>query len=241
MFRKGGKAEKRLKRLRWWFGLPAFADNRGIRLPLRHPAITRPIQKDIFFGGYEGKEAELIQMKIARDDIIMEVGAGIGFLSALCARVVGNGHVFAYEANPQLMDVIREVHALNGVSPTVTNALLGKGDGERDFFLEKDYWASSLIQGSPEATPIKVRQIDLNREIGRLRPSFLIVDIEGGEYEFFQGIDLGPVRKICIETHPHVLGDRRISELLGWLFDAGFALDFGCIRKNVFFLYRADA
>lgn len=45
MFRKGGKTEKRLRKLQWKFGAPAHADNRGIRLPLRHPAITAPIRK----------------------------------------------------------------------------------------------------------------------------------------------------------------------------------------------------
>jgi FkbM family methyltransferase len=241
MFRKGGKAEKRLKRLRWRFGVPAYADNRGIRLPLRHPAITSPIQKDIFFGSYEGKEAELVQLKIERHDIVMEVGAGIGFLSALCARIVGSDKVFAYEANPQLLEVIHQVHSMNGVAPTVTNALLGDGTGECEFFLEKDFWASSLIRGSAEAEAIRVPKLDRNTEIRRIAPTFLIVDIEGGEYEFFSGIDLGSVRKICIETHPHLLGNRRVSEILGWLFTAGFSLDFSCMRKNVYFLYRDHA
>jgi len=171
----------------------------------------------------------------------MEVGAGIGFLSALCARAVGNDQVFAYEANPQLLEVIGQVHALNGVAPTVVNAMLGEGTGEREFFLEKDYWASSLIRGSAEAQAIRVPQIDRDEEIRRRAPTFLIVDIEGGEYEFFSGIDLTTVRKICIETHPHVLGNRRVSEILGWLFAAGFSLDFSCMRKNVYFLYRDHA
>jgi FkbM family methyltransferase len=241
MFRKGGKADQRLKRLRWHFGVPDYADNRGIQLPLRHPAITKPIQKDIFFGSYESKEAELVQLKIESGDIVMEVGAGIGFLSSLCARIVGSDRVFAYEANPQLLDVIRHVHALNGVAPTVVGAMLGEGAGEHEFFLEKDYWASSIIRGSAEAQAIRVPQIDRNSEIRRLAPTFLIADIEGGEYEFFSGIDLAPVRKICIETHPHVLGNRRISEILGWLFVAGFSLDFNCMRKNVYFLYRDHA
>lgn len=241
MFRKGGKAEKRLKRLRWRFGVPTYADNHGIRLPLRHPAITKPIQSDIFFGDYESKEAELVLLKLEPGDIVMEVGAGIGFLSALCARVVGNDRVFAFEANPQLMEPIRQVHSLNDVAPTVTNALLGDGIGEREFFLEMDYWASSLIRGSAEAQTIRVPQIDRNTEIRRIAPTFLIVDIEGGEYDFFSGIELASVRKICIETHPHVLGNRRVSEILGWLFAAGFSLDFSCMRKNVYFLYRDHA
>lgn len=240
MFKPGGKTEKRFKKVLWRLAKPAYSSNFGVRLPLNLPAITAPIRKDIFFGGYEAKEAELVQKKIVPGDVVMEVGAGIGFLSALCAKVTGNERVHAYEANPQLMDIIRHVHQINGVAPTVHNVLLGDGDGERTFWLEPDYWASSLIRGSERATPIQVPQVDLNTEIARIAPTFMIIDIEGGEYEFLRLARLEPVRKLCIEVHPHVLGNRRISEMLGWLFEAGFSLDLGCIRKNVFFLYKED-
>ena len=238
MIRPGGKTEKRIRRMLWPFPKAGYTTNFGVRLPLKHPAITPPILKDIFFGVYESKEAELVQKKIAADDVVMEVGAGIGFLSALSAKVVGSERVFAYEANPQLMDVIKQVHQLNRVAPTVSNVLLGEGAGEREFWLEKNYWASSLIQGSADATPIRVKQIDLNQEIQRIQPSFMILDIEGGEYEFLRRARLDPIRKIVIEVHPHVLGYTRISEMLGWLFAAGFALDVGNPRKNVLYLFR---
>lgn len=238
MIRPGGKTEKRIKRILWHFPKADFATNFGVRLPIKHPAITPPILKDIFFGVYESKEAELVKRKIAADDVVMEVGAGIGFLSALSAKVVGSERVFAYEANPQLMSVIKHVHELNGVAPTVTNVLLGDGEGECTFWLEKDYWASSLIQGSRDATPIRVRQIDLNQEIRRIQPSFMILDIEGGEYEFLRHARLDSIRKIVIEVHPDVLGYIRISEMLGWLFATGFALDLGIMRKNVFYLFK---
>jgi FkbM family methyltransferase len=241
MIRPGGKTEKRIRRMLWLLPKAGYTTNFGVRLPLKHPAITPPIQKDIYFGVYESKEAELVQKKIAADDVVMEVGAGIGFLSALSAKVVGGERVFAYEANPQLMDVIKQVHQLNQVAPTVSNVLLGEGDGEREFWLEKNYWASSLIQGSGDATPIRVRQIDLNREIERIQPSFMVLDIEGGEYEFLRHARLGPIRKMVIEVHPHVLGYTRISEMLGWLFAAGFALDVGNPRKNVLYLFREAA
>lgn len=240
MIRPGGKTEKRIKRLLWHFPKADHASNFGVRLPLKHPAITPPIFKDIFFGVYESKEAELVTKKLATDDVVMEVGAGIGFLSALCAKVTGSERVFAYEANPQLIDVIRQVHELNQVAPAVSNVLLGKGDGERTFWLEKDFWASSLIQGSPDATPVRVKQIDLDQEIQRVRPSFMILDIEGGEYEFLRGARLDPIRKMVIEVHPHVLGHTRISEMLGWLFAVGFALDLGNMRKNVFYLFKEN-
>jgi FkbM family methyltransferase len=238
MLRKGGRTEKRLKKFARHFHSPAFADNFGIRLPLKHSAITAAIHRDIYFGDYERKEKEIISSRLEKNDIVMEVGAGIGFLAAFCAKRIGSERVFAYEANPALMEIIHQIHADNGVSPTVRNVLLGDGDGEREFFLEKDFWASSLIPQTKDAKSIRVPQEDLNAEIRRIAPTFMIVDIEGGEEEFFRIAKLDPVRKLCIEFHPHTLGNHRISAIIAHLIGQGFALDFGCMRKNVLFFSR---
>ena len=40
MLRKGGKTEKRLKKMFWRWKQPAWADNHGIWLPCSHPAIA---------------------------------------------------------------------------------------------------------------------------------------------------------------------------------------------------------
>lgn len=241
MLRKGGKTEKRLKRLLHRVHRPQWAQVAGIELPLKHPLITPPIQRDIYFGDYERKELDLIERRLQPGDTVMEVGAGIGFLSAYCARALGDDRVFAYEANPALLALIAEVHARNGVRPRVTQALLGEGDGERDFFVEADYWASSLVRRSAESRCVRIPQIDFNAELRRVAPSFLIVDVEGGEYELLRRADLSGVTKLCLEVHPDVLGNARVSELFAGLVAAGLVLDFTLMRKNVFYFYREPA
>jgi FkbM family methyltransferase len=237
--RKNGRTAKRLKKLLWPISKPAWADNHGIQLPVNHPAVSEGIARQIYFGEYEAKEIEIIERRLTDDDIVLEVGAGLGYLSAFCARRLGAGRVFTYEANPELIPLIQATHARNNVAPVLTNALLAKGSGEREFFLEQDFWASSAHHGGGgSGRAIKVRQVDLNEELGRIQPSFLIVDIEGGEAEFFGDADLASVRKICVETHPGVLTDRQLSDMFGKLFAQGFALDFTLMRKNVFFLHR---
>jgi len=238
MLRKGGKTEKRLKRLLHRVHRPHWAQVAGIELPLKHPLNTPPIQRDIYFGDYERKELDLIERRLQPGDRVMEVGAGIGFLSAYCARALGDDRVFAYEANPALLALIAEVHARNGVRPRVTQALLGEGDGERDFFVEADYWASSLVRRSAESRCVRIPQIDFNAELRRVAPSFLIVDVEGGEYELLRRADLSGVTKLCLEVHPDVLGNARVSELFAALVAAGLVLDFTLMRKNVFYFYR---
>ena len=235
--RKNGRTAHKLKKLAWRFSQPDWADNHGVMLPVKHKLVSPGIAREIYLGDYEAKEIEIISRRLAADDVVFEVGAGLGYLSAYCAKRNGSNKVFTYEANPELIPLIRETHARNGVSPTVTNALLARGSGEREFRIEDDFWASSAHRDGGRA--IMVKQLDLDAELARIQPSFMIVDIEGGEAEFFAGTDLATVKKICVETHPDVLGDQVLSEMFAALVAKGFALDFSLIRKNVFFFHRA--
>ncbi len=234
--RKNGRTARKLRQLAWRFRQPAWADNHGVLLPVRHPLVSPGIAREIYLGDYEAKEIDIISKRLALDDVVVEVGAGLGFLSAFCAKRIGSERVFTYEANPQLAPLIRETHARNKVAPSLTSALLATGNGEREFHLEDDFWASSAHRRGGHC--ITVPQLDLNGELARLKPSFLIVDIEGGEAEFFADANLATVRKICVETHSDVLGDRVLSEMFAGLVSKGFAIDFSLIRKNVFFLHR---
>ena len=196
--------------------------------------ISKGIQKQIFFSEYEAKEIDIIKNRISSGDIVMEVGAGIGYISAYCSKIAGEDKVFAYEANPALIELILLTHKANNLSPTVTNALLAKGEGEHEFYIEEDYWASSTIKISKEAKKITVPQKDINIEIERIQPTFLVIDIEGGEIDFFQAINLDTINKICIETHPGIVGNKDTSLLFSLLFSQGFLLDFGLTTINKF-------
>jgi FkbM family methyltransferase len=236
--RRYGRTARRIKKLLWRVHVPHWVDNHGVLLPTEGAGISQGIRKQIFFSEYEDKEIEIVAKRLASDDVVMEVGAGIGFLSAYCAKRIGSERVFAYEANPALMDLIAATHKANGVAPAVRNVLLARGEGEREFHVEPEFWASSAVQGSASATMIRVPQADLNAELRRVRPSFLIVDIEGGELEFFELADLATVRKICVETHPGIHSSAALSKMLGGLIAQGFALDFTLMRKNVLYLSR---
>jgi FkbM family methyltransferase len=236
--RSGGRTARRIKKLMWRLHVPRWVDNHGVLLPTQGPGVSAGIRRQIYFSEYEDKEIEIVAKRLSADDVVMEVGAGIGFLSAYCAKRIGSDRVFAYEANPALMDLIAATYRANGVAPSLRNALLAQGEGAREFHVEPEFWASSAVRGSAGATTITVPQVDLNAELRRVRPTFLIVDIEGGEIEFFATAELTTVRKICVETHPGIHSSAALSQMLGRLIGQGFALDFTLMRKNVLYLLR---
>ncbi len=239
MLRKGGKTQRRLKNIAWRWRRPAWAENQGVWLPCSQPGIAPGIAREIYLGEYESREIDIVSRRLEAADVVLEVGAGLGFLSAYCAKRIGGDRVHAFEANPALMPLIRATHERNRVAPAVHNVLLARGEGERTFYVEADFWASSTTARTPQARAIQVPQRDLNAELLRIAPTFLIVDIEGGEGEFFACAGLAGVAKVCVEIHPDVIGNDGVSAVFARLLAQGFALDFRLIRKNVFFFYRA--
>ncbi|MCB1533284.1 MAG: FkbM family methyltransferase [Rhodoblastus sp.] len=208
----------------------ATINHLGVELFL-DPAILSPLLMDsIKSGRYEHVEASEIKRIIQKGERVIELGAGIGFISTLIAR---NPHVEAlrvFEANPDLVPYIRRVHEANNVSRAeVVNAVLANdlsGGPTRNFYIRRDFWASSL---TPEpwaytrVEPVQVRSF--NAEIEQFRPTLIVCDIEGGELELFMQANLTGVRKVYLEVHQRVLGRAGMKQLFDAFSARGFHYD----------------
>jgi FkbM family methyltransferase len=68
-----------------------------------------------FFGGREWAETKLVKKIVGAGDIVMDIGANIGWYTTLFARLVGeSGVVIAVEPIPQTMKILKRNLALNG-------------------------------------------------------------------------------------------------------------------------------
>lgn len=188
----------------------------------RGTGLTLPILESIDDGRYELPEANIVRHALMPDDVVLELGTGLGFISSLCAKVVGNDNVYSFEANPALRPVILRNYQLNNLSPHLDISLLGEKSGVITFYVMKSFWSSSTIKRHPRAKPIQVPMKCFNDELTRIRPSFLIIDIEGGEHDFIRYARLDGVCKVCIELHPDVVGSQAISEVEAFFNNMGF-------------------
>ena len=79
---------------------------RGVELDLTgwaSPAIREAIYRE----WYEDIEADIVAACVRPGDRVLELGCGAGFVTTLTARLAGDGNVFAYEANPAMVEVAR--------------------------------------------------------------------------------------------------------------------------------------
>ncbi len=71
-----------------------------------------------------------------------------------------------------------------------------------------------------EAIQIPVKSF--NQEIAKINPSFLIIDIEGGEFDLIQNANFGNVKKLVIELHSRIIGQEKVEFVQSKLAEAGF-------------------
>lgn len=194
---------------------------RGIKIPMSD--FMSPTVKNYIRGqGYEIDELDLVECALKPEDLVMELGTGIGLVSSYCAKKVGSPRVFTYEANPELEPHIRAVYELNQVSPTLSMCMLGRKSGQHKFYLSEHFYSSSTIKRAPTSREIMVPVKPVTDQIRKIDPSVLIIDIEGGEHDLLMDAEFGNVRLLTFEMHTDLIGQENDAAIRARLQTCGF-------------------
>jgi FkbM family methyltransferase len=200
--------------------------SRGMRFPKDGRFVAGKTRAALRNESYEAKEAAAVLKVVREGDVVVELGAGIGFMSTLVATKRKIQAVHAFEANPQLIPYIASVHAANGVKNAhVTNAILGTEAGRVPFYVREKFIASSMkkdVEGTIVATE-EVEVLDGKSVFQSIRPTVLICDIEGAEMDLIPALDLSSLRAAVIELHPQWIGPEGINRVFGAFMEAGLA------------------
>lgn len=149
-----------------------------------------------FFGIFEHNLSYLTAQRLRAGDLYIDVGANVGYFTALAAKIVGPaGRVISIEADPRtyarLMQNIRinnfENVTAHNVAATAERCKVSIQQGEA-----RNSGSNSVVVGGYGLTVpgLPLREI-LGEDIGRAR--FIKIDIEGSEASVLQAIleDLG--------------------------------------------------
>lgn len=196
----------------------------GLRIPLKPDIITPKIEKALRLGKYEGGEIAGVQKHLQKNERILELGAGLGLVSAVCARRAEVDKVLTIEANPKMTEFIAEIHALNGIENVeVRHGAVARHEaGPMSFYLKSDFWGSALeLNNERYIEKISVPCLALPDLVSEFAPTIIVCDIEGGEFGLFDGIDLDGVHTAIVELHPKKLGDEGVASVIADLERAG--------------------
>ncbi|WP_240789453.1 FkbM family methyltransferase [Pseudooceanicola onchidii] len=190
-------------------GQPAHITSHGVQFPTDLPPMVHKTRRLLAEDGYEEKESAAALRIVKAGDRVVELGAGMGYMSSIVSKNCAPAEVHAFEANPALIPCIRRVHSENGITcATLHHALLGPEAGEADFYVRRNFVESSMLPDPAESVVSrhKVPVRPARATIAALAPDVLICDIEGAELMVLPLLDLSRLRAAIVELHPQYIG-----------------------------------
>jgi FkbM family methyltransferase len=192
------------------------------------------IQRNVYLGSYERQETTWVLRQLRRGGTFVDVGANIGYFTALAARIVGStGRVLAFEPSPYAFPRLQRMIHGNGLTQcTALNAGLSDREGELDL-----YWNPELRNHSPTMSPgggttharVPVRPLDevlSEQNIDGI--DLMKLDVEGHEPHVLRGAERTlrdrRIAALMIEINDHWLAEHGSSreQLLNQISAAGF-------------------
>ena len=214
-----GKARVRYRRI----VRPQVVRHRGMWVPVGEP-LSETARQSLYSGLYELLESDMLQEKLDPSDRVVEFGSGLGVTATVCARTCGSESTYTYEPNPELIPLVRKVFDMNNVKPTLYNAAVAKEPGEVDIFVNEDFFSTSNYRRENTKSKVRCQTVGLANVLKDIQPTFVLMDIEGAEYDLIGSEIHSSVRKFLLEKHEGALGPEKIEEVLHWITNEGFTL-----------------
>ncbi|MEM9128291.1 MAG: FkbM family methyltransferase [Pseudomonadota bacterium] len=200
---------------------------RGLKIPFS-PYLDDSIMKLIKRDEYERWEMDGALAVVQPEDRVLEMGAGLGIVSGVVALKNKPLSTLSFEANPNLIPHIRNLHSLNNLSDRieVRNAILSANPEDSEsipFHIDASYLDSSVlaVEGDARST-VPIAKADFETVKREFAPTVLVIDIEGAELDFLRHADLSGIRAIVIEFHRLVYGHKGARACKRILSEAGF-------------------
>lgn len=171
-------------------------------------------QELILSGKWEEYETSIFKKNIKKGDVVLDIGAHIGYYTLIAAQAVGNeGKVYSFEPDPKnfalLKKNIRENRYRNVVP--INMAVADKKGSLRLFLNEENTGDHRIYSSLDRRKAIKIRTVTLDDffKDKDKRINMIKIDIQGSEVRAFKGgiklIELNRKVKILTEFWPYGL------------------------------------
>lgn len=151
----------------------------------------------MYFGSYGLLVIDAMKRLLKPGDVFIDVGANIGYLSAIGAGLVGTaGQVHSFEPVPQYFEKLDRLARTNPEYSIFANALaLGSHSGTATIYVTHEPGQNTLVPSYKSATEIRhtvevpVMRLDAYiaaKSIGRV--GLIKIDVEGYEFSVLKGL-----------------------------------------------------
>lgn len=192
---------------------------------------------DLVGDRYELDTTRLFELLLKPGDVMLDIGAHVGYYTLLAAKLVGaSGKVYAFEPEPENYATLLRNIELNKLDNVVAvrKAISNRNTPCQFFLSQLDNGNHSLVHlGLPEKGTISVETTTLDQfleEVGWPRIDIIKMDIEGSELAALEGMEKFFARaqqiRLVIEFCPWILKTLKVEPIhfLDYLAAAGFKI-----------------
>jgi len=170
-------------------GSKMYVDPKG--LPRSY---IKTFQAYIISGGPEKLTTEMFRNVVKEGDVVLDLGANLGYYTLLAARLVGQkGKVYAFEPEPVNYNLLLKNIELNGYDNIVAvqKAVSNVAGKVRLFLDEKDTGAHTIYQPGDKTEIIEVESVTLDEFFKDKKHPINVIkmDIEGAEMAALSEMD----------------------------------------------------
>lgn len=191
----------------------------GVHLVVPKRLASPAIREKLESGTYEEDEARGAERCVRPGFRVLELGAGIGYVTAICAQRAGPENVLAVEANPALLPVIEANLQRNGVPGVmlVHGAATGPvEEGATGHFAVSNGYTGSSLDGQGRLG-VEVPLVSVHELIRAHKPHVVLMDVEGAEADMFTRPWKCPLRFCVIELHPKKYQPKTIKMIVDFM------------------------
>jgi len=171
-------------------------------------------------GVFEEYETEIVKKIIKEGDVVVDIGANIGYYTLLFAKLVGkSGKVFAFEPEPTNFNLLKKNCEVNGYKniQLIKKAVSDNTEKTKLFLNEFNKGAHTLGHSTEFKEFIEIESIKLDDYFENFKGeiNFMKMDIEGAEIKAVKGMPLLLKKmkniKIMTEFNPKLIKNCRFE------------------------------
>ena len=176
-------------------------------------------------GSIEFDETYVAKKYFNSDDIIIELGSGLGITSSVLFNTLNPKRFICFEANQKAKNYAENLFKINNLNIEIHNLGLGSGK-QKTIYLCDDYLLSSFVKPEKKQkfSLKKLNTVKINDIIKKFKPTAILCDIEGAEKDYFNPEHLFGVNKVVIELHPSIYGKNSQEKIINSFIKEKFTL-----------------
>ena len=145
-------------------------------------------------GIYEDFETDLVKKEVRQGDVVIDIGANIGYYTTMFAKLVGNsGKVFAFEPDPTNYELLKKNIDANGFTNVILEQkALSDNHGKMMLNLNNKNTAGHHLdfknENSVNSVKVDVLSLDDYFSDKNIDINFIKMDVEGAESNVIKGM-----------------------------------------------------